>query len=69
MCDTKNKNRVCPFCGYDISECICGDDDWDEDDDDWRTMKKNHPEHTDESCKTGNALGVDFPYVPGDPFW
>lgn len=53
------------------------DDDWDEDtDEDERNgftsheeMKKNHPGHSEEAYRTGEKLGVGFPYVPGDPFW
>lgn len=37
----------------------------DEDDD----MEKRHPGHTKEAYDAGRFLGVDFPYVPGDPFW
>lgn len=52
----------------------------DEDDDDYiddrpdvedslDEMKRNHPGYSEESYRAGKFLGVDFPYVPGDPFW
>jgi hypothetical protein len=56
--------------------------DWDDDDldiDDMDTdlkyqknlqeSKQNHPGHSDNAHRTGAFLGVNFPYVPGDPFW
>lgn len=32
-------------------------------------MKDKFPYSTKESRETGDFLGVNFPYVPGDPFW
>lgn len=37
-----------------------------EEDDD---MEERFPGSTREGRDTGRFLGVDFPYVPGDPFW
>jgi len=60
--------RRCKVCGYSESTCECEYPEMIE-----QTpvdkIKKNHPGHSDESCKIGSMLGVDFPYVPGDPFW
>lgn len=41
------------------------DEDYYGDDD----MGKRHSGHSEESYRSGRFLGVDFPYVPGDPFW
>lgn len=40
------------------------DDELDEHD---RQMRRYHPGHSDKSYNAGRFLGVDFPYVPGDP--
>lgn len=32
-------------------------------------MESRFPGSSREGRDTGRALGVDFPYVPGDPFW
>lgn len=42
---------------------------WDDEEEDLRKMKDKHPGHSEDSYRTGRNLGVDFPYVPGDPFW
>ena len=34
-----------------------------------RDMKDRFPQSTKESREAGEFLGVNFPYVPGDPFW
>lgn len=42
-----------------------------EDDENYRVqkMREDHPGHSEEAYRTGDMLGVGFPYVPGDPFW
>lgn len=40
-----------------------------EDDEIQDGMKSSFPGSTREGRDTGRMLGVDFPYVPGDPFW
>lgn len=37
---------------------------YDEDDE-----NQNNDDEDDDRPNSGNFLGVDFPYVPGDPFW
>jgi hypothetical protein len=72
---------ICPFCKENISKCECNDVHYDYSDEDSafgdrddgnadiEDMKRNHPGHSEEAYRTGRNLGVDFPYVPGDPFW
>lgn len=66
----------CPYCFKPLDKCQCDDLDYGEsinepteEDADIDEMKRKHPGHSDEAYRTGRNLGVDFPYVPGDPFW
>lgn len=63
-----------------IASALAGPDEEDDNEDDWdqderngftgqEEMRKNHPGYSEEAYKTGETLGVNFPYVPGDPFW
>lgn len=44
---------------------------YDDDDDDYyerkRKMDRDFPGYSDESKRAGLFIGLDFPYVPGDP--
>ena len=49
---------ICEYCGYYIHDCTCKDESFDDDE-----IENNSSRDDD------NFLGVDFKYVPGDPFW
>jgi hypothetical protein len=61
----------CSSCGQPLDKCNCDDlrDGGYYNDEEIEDMKKRHPGHSEEAYRTGRNLGVDFPYVPGDPFW
>lgn len=61
-------NRKCDNCGFSELECDCENPNI-VDEININEMKRKHPGHNDDAYSAGRMLGVDFPYVPGDPFW
>jgi hypothetical protein len=49
-----------------MSSYLDPEDDWEEDEDQ-DEMDTNFPEYSEESKNAGRFLGLDHPYVPGDP--
>lgn len=47
-----------------MSNYLEPEDDWEEDQDE---METNFPEYSEESKNAGKFIGIDHPYVPGDP--
>lgn len=54
MADLEQKLPHCKNCHESISDCACDD---------------YEPIELEEEKTIENFLGVDFKYVPGDPFW
>lgn len=58
---------VCLNCNNYEDECICSKGFKEPPPSRYEEIKRNHPGYSEESYRAGDFLGLDFPYVPGDP--
>jgi len=64
-----NMNEYCKKCYNEIEECTCNMNDEEKEryQQKFDELKRKYPGYRDENYGFGAFLGLDFPYVPGDP--
>lgn len=58
---------ICARCNNYEEECICSSGFKEPPPSRYDKLKQEHPGYPEESYRAGDFLGLDFPYVPGDP--
>lgn len=61
--------KWCTICDMYYHDCHCDPHDNSDNEDECNDSNDSDDDDKDERSGSGGFLGVNFPYVPGDPFW